>query len=167
MSSLLYIQLSHPYVVTGKTTALTFVREVMTLLFNTLSKFIRAFLQRSRHLLSFMAIVTVPSVLEAKKIKSVVAFSFSLSTYHEVMGLVMILVFGMLNFKLAFSISSFILIKRHFSSSSFSAFRVVLFAYLRLLIFLPAILIPACDAFSLAFHMMYSASKLSHQDENI
>ena len=41
------------------------------------------------------------------------------------------------------------------------------FAYLRLLIFLPAILIPACASSSLAFHMMYSVYKLNKQDENI
>ena len=51
--------------------------------------------------------------------------------------------------------SSFI--KRLFSSSSLSAIRVISSAYLRLLLFLPAILIPACASFSLAFHMMYSA----------
>jgi len=51
----------------------------------------------------------------------------------------MTLVFSMLNFKPAFSLSSFILIKRLFGSSSFSAVRVVSSAYLRLLIFLPAI----------------------------
>ena len=64
----------------------------------------------------------------------------------------------MLSFKPAFSLSSFTLIKRLFSSSSLPAIRVVLSSYLRLLIFLLAILIPACDSSSLAFHMMYSAS---------
>ena len=64
----------------------------------------------------------------------------------------------MLSFKPAFSLSSYTLIKRLFSSSSLSAIRVVLSSYLRLLIFLLAILIPACDSSSLAFHMMYSAS---------
>ena len=48
-------------------------------------------------------------------------------------------------------------IKRFFSSSLLSAIRTVSSAYLRLLIFLPAILIPACASSSLAFHMMYSA----------
>ena len=48
-------------------------------------------------------------------------------------------------------------IKRLFSSSSLSAIRVVSSAYLRLLIFLPAILISVCASSSLAFHMMYSA----------
>ena len=55
----------------------------------------------------------------------------------------MILVFWMLSFKPAFSLSSFAFIKRLFGSSSLSAIRVVSSAYLRLLIFLPAILIPA------------------------
>ena len=57
---------------------------------------------------------------------------------------VIILVFWMLSFKPTFSLSSFTFIKRRFSSSSLSAIRVVSSAYLSLLIFLPAILIPAC-----------------------
>ena len=56
-------------------------------------------------------------------------------------------------------------IKRIFSS--LSAIRVVLSAYLRLLIFLPAILIPACASSSPAFLMMYSAYKLNKQGDNI
>ena len=63
----------------------------------------------------------------------------------------------MLSFKPAFSLSSFTLIKRLFSASLLSAIRVVSSAYLRFLIFLLAILIPACASSSLAFHMMYSA----------
>ena len=55
----------------------------------------------------------------------------------------------MLSFKPTFSLSSFTFIKRLFSSSSLSAIRVVPSAYLRLLIFLPAILIPACASSSL------------------
>ena len=51
--------------------------------------------------------------------------------------------------------------------SSLSAIRVVSSAYLRLLIFLPAILIPACASSSPAFHMMYSAHKLNKQGDNI
>ena len=83
------------------------------------------------------------------------------------MGLdVMILVFGTLNFKPAFSLSSFTLIKRLFSSSSLSAIRVVSSSYLRLLIFLPAILIPAYDSFSRAVCVMYSAQKLNKQGDN-
>ena len=71
------------------------------------------------------------------------------------------------SFTSAFSFSSFTLIKRLFSSSSLSAIRVVSAAYLRLLIFLLLILIPACDSSSPAFHMIYSAYKVSKQDENI
>ena len=62
---------------------------------------------------------------------------------------------------------SFIFIKKFFSSSSLSASRVVSSVYLRFLIFLPAILIPACASSSLAFLMMYSAHKLSKQGDNI
>ena len=63
----------------------------------------------------------------------------------------------MLSFKPAFSLSSFTFTKSLLSSSSLSAIRVVSSAYLRLLIFLLAILIPACALSSLVFHMMYSA----------
>ena len=80
---------------------------------------------------------------------------------------VMILVFWMLSFKPAFPLSSCTLIKRLFSFFSLSAIRVVSPAYLRFLIFLPAILIPACDSSSLAFRMMYSAYKLDKQGDNI
>ena len=66
-----------------------------------------------------------------------------------------------------FSLSSFTFIKRLFSSSSLSAIRVVSSAYLRLLIFLPAILIPACASSSPVFLMMYSAYKLNKQGDNI
>ena len=78
----------------------------------------------------------------------------------------MILVFWRLSFKPTSSLSSFTFIKRLFSSS-LSAIRVVSSAYLRLLIFLPAILIPACASSSPAFLMMYSAYKLNKQDDNI
>ena len=66
-------------------------------------------------------------------------------------------VFCMLSFKTTFSLSSFTFIKRLHNSSSLSAIRVVSSAYLRLLIFLPAILIPVCASSSPAFHIMYSA----------
>ena len=79
----------------------------------------------------------------------------------------MILVFLMLSFKLAFSLFSFTFVKRLFSSSLLSAIKVVSSAYLRLLIFLSAILISACNSSSLVFCMMYSAYKLNKQGENI
>ena len=66
-------------------------------------------------------------------------------------------VFWMLSFKPAFPLSSFTFIKRLFSSPSLSAIRVVSSDYLWLLLFLPAILIPACDSSSSAFHMMHSS----------
>ena len=70
-------------------------------------------------------------------------------------------------FKPTFSLSSFTFIKRLLSSSSLSAIRVVSSAYLRLLIFLPAILIPACASSSPVFLMMYSTYKLNKQGDNI
>ena len=77
----------------------------------------------------------------------------------------MILVFWMLSFKPTFSFSYFTFIKRLFSSSSLFAIRVVSSTYLRLLIFLPAVLMPACA--SSAFLMMYSAYKLNKQGGNM
>ena len=78
----------------------------------------------------------------------------------------MILVFWMLSFKPTFSLSTYTFIKRLFSSS-LSARRVVSSAYLRLLIFLLAILLPACASSSPAFFMMYSAYKLNKQGDNM
>ena len=108
---------------------------------------------------NFMAVVTICSDFGAHpKIKSLIVSIVSPSICHEVVGLdVMILVFLMLSSKLAFSLSSFTFIKRLFSSSLISAIRMVSSACLRLLIFLLAILIPACASSSLTFHMMYSA----------
>ena len=79
---------------------------------------------------------------------------------------VMILVFWILSFKPTYSLSSFTFIKRLFGSSSLSAIRVVSSAYLRLLTFFPAILIPACASSCLRFLVMYSAQKLNKQDDN-
>ena len=79
----------------------------------------------------------------------------------------MIFICSLLSFKPAFSCSSFTLIQRLFSSSSLSAIKVVSSAYLRLLIFLLAILIPACYSSGLVFLMMYSAYKLNKQGDNI
>ena len=140
------VQLSHAYMTTGKNIALTictFVSKVMCLLFNMLSRFFIVFLPRSKLLLVSWPYSPSAVILELKKIKSVTVYTF-------------LLVFGMLSFKPAFSLSSFVSIKRLFSSS-LSAIRVVSPAYLKLLIFLPAILILACDSSSQAFHMMYSA----------
>ena len=82
-----------------------------------------------------------------------------------------IFVFLMLSFKPAFSLSSFTFIKRLFSSSLLSAIRVMSSAYLRLLIYLPTILIPACASSSPAFFMMevqhFSYIELNKQSDNI
>ena len=88
--------------------------------------------------------------------------------FHDVMGPdAMIFVFWMLSLKPAFSLSSFTFTKRLFSSSSLSAIKVVSSAYLRLLISLLAILIPAYASSSPAFPMMYSAYKLNKHGDNL
>ena len=155
------VQFSHPYVTTGKTIALTrwtFVGKVMSLLFNMLSMLVITFLPRSTHLLISWLQSPSAVILKPQKIKSDTVSTVSPSISHEVMGSdAMIFIFWMLSFKPTFSLSSFTFIKRLLSSSSLSAIRVVSSAYLRLLIFLPAILIPACVYSSPAFLTMYSA----------
>ena len=107
-------------------------------------------------------------IWEPKKIESVTVSTFYPSICHEVMGPdAMILVFWMLCFKPGFSLSSFTFIKGLFSVSLLSAIKVVSSAYLTLLIFLLAILIPACESSSPAFHMMQSSYKLNTQGDNI
>ena len=91
------VQLSHLYMTTRKTISLTiwtFVSKGMSLLFNTLSRFVIAFLPRSKYL--FISWLQSPStvILEPKKIKSVTVSIVSPSICHEVMGLdAVILVF--------------------------------------------------------------------------
>ena len=140
------VQLSHPYMTTRNTIALTrrtFVSKVMFLLFNTLSRLVVAFLPRSKHLL--IAWLQSPSavILETRKIKSVTVSIVSPSICREVMGPdAMIWVFWTLNLAQLFhsplSLSSWL-----FSFSSLSAIRMVSSVYLRLLTFLPEILILA------------------------
>ena len=140
----------------------------MSLLFNMLFRLVIAFLPRSKHLLISWLQAPSAVILELKKIKSVTVSIVLTSICPEVMGLdAMIFVFWMLSFKPVFSLSSFIFIKRLFTSSLVSDIRVVSYEYLRLLIFLPAILMPACASCSLAFRMMYSAYKLNKQVDNI
>ena len=165
-STFFVVQLSHPYMTIGKTIALsrwTFVGKVMSLpsrLFNMLSRLVITFLPKSKCL--FISWLQSPSavILEppSKKINSATVSTVSPSICHEIMGPdAMIFVFWMLIFKSTYSLSSFTFIKRLFSSSSFSAIRVVSSAYLRLLIFLLAILIPAMLHPAQCFLMMYSA----------
>ena len=112
---------------TGKTIALTrwtFAGKVMSLLFNMPSRLVITFLPRDKCLLITWLQSPTAVILEPKKIKSVTVSTVSSSVCHEVFGLdAMILVFWMLSFKPTFSLSSFL--KRLFSSSSFSAVRVV------------------------------------------
>ena len=168
----LMVQLSHLFMTNGKTIALTrwiFVSKVMSLLFNMLSKFVIAFLPRSKRLSISWLQPQSAVILEPKKIKSVTVSIVSPSVCHEVMrpvAMILVVCFLFLSFKQTFSLSSFTFIKRLFSSSLLSAIRVVSSVYLRLLIFLPAILISACASSSRAFHMMYSAWKLNKQGDN-
>ena len=163
-SGFLIVHFLHPYMTTGKTIALTrwtFVGKVMPLLFSMLLKMVIALLPKSKHLLISWLQSPSAVILEPKKIKSVTVSIISSSICHEVMG-----PDAMISFKPTFS-SSFFTFKRLFSCSSLSAIRVVPSAYLRLLIFLPAILIPACASSSPVFHMMYTAYKLNKQGDNI
>ena len=96
-SSVFMVQLSHPYMTTGKTIALTrctFVGKVMSLLFNMLSRLVITLLPRSKHLLISWLQSPSAVILEPKKIKSVIVSLVSPSICHEVMGPdAMILVF--------------------------------------------------------------------------
>ena len=161
-SAFFIVQISHPYMTIGKTIALTrwtFVRKVMSLLFDMLSRLVIAFLPRSKRLLISWLQSPSAVVLEPPKIKNKVCHWFYCCPIYlprsDRTGC-HILVFWMLSFKSIFSLSSFTFIKR-LLSSSLSAIKVVSFAYLRLLTFLPAILILACVSSSPAFLMMYSA----------
>ena len=126
--SLLYGPTHTSYMTIGKTIALTvwtFVGKVMSLLFNTLSRFVIAFLPKSKHPFNSWPQSLSTVILEPKKINSVTASTFSPSICHEVMGPdAMILIFWTLSFKQAFSRSSFTLNKRLLSSSSLFATRV-------------------------------------------
>ena len=84
------VQLSHLYVTSGKTIALsrcTFVSKVMSLLFNMLSTVVKAFLPRSKHHLISWLQSPSAVILEPKKRKSVTVSIVSPSIYHEVMRL--------------------------------------------------------------------------------
>ena len=136
----------------------------MSLLFNMLSRLVITFLPRNKHLLISWLQSPSAVILETKKIKFATVSTVSPSICHELMGIdAMILVFWMLSFKPTFhsphSLSS--------TGSLLSAIREVSSGYVRLLIFLPAILIPACASSTPAFCVMYSAYKLNNQGENI
>ena len=128
---------SQSYITNRKTIALArqnFVSKVMTLLFNMVSRFIITFLPRSKHLsISWMQSPSAV-ILEPKKIKFLTVSIVSPFICHEVMGTnAIIFIFWMLSFKPTFSLSSFTLIKKLFSSFSFSAIKVVSSSYMSLL----------------------------------
>ena len=125
-SAFFIVQLSHPYMTTGKSIALTrwtFFGKVMSLRFNMLSSLDTAFLPRSKYLLISWLQSPSEVILEAPRVNSIC---------HEVMGPdAIILVFCMLSFKPNFSLSYFTFTKRIFSYSSLSSIRVVSSTYLR------------------------------------
>ena len=89
-SAFFMVQLSHPYMTTGKTKALTrwtFVGKVMSLLFNMLSRLVIIFLPRSKHLLISWLQSPSAVILGPQKIKSATLTTVSPSICHEVMGL--------------------------------------------------------------------------------
>ena len=104
--SFFIVQISHPYMTTGKAIALTrwtFISKVISLLLNMLSRLVIAFLPRRKHLLIFRLQSPSAVILEPKKIKCVTVSTVSPSIRHEVLGLnAMVLVFWMLSFKPAF-----------------------------------------------------------------
>ena len=110
-SAFFIVQLSHLYMTTGKTIALTkwtFVDKVISLLLNMLSRLVVTFLPRNKRL--FISWLQSPSavILEPPKIKSDTVSTVSPSISHEVMGLdVMIFVFWMLRFKPTLSLLLF------------------------------------------------------------
>ena len=99
--SALWCPLATPTVLLVALTAQTFGGKMMCLLFNILSRFVIAFLSRSKHLLISWLQLLSAVILEPKKIKSVTVSTFPPSSCHEVMD-AMVLVFWMLSFKLAF-----------------------------------------------------------------
>ena len=106
-SAFFTVQLSHPYMTTGKTIALTrqtFVGKVMSLLLNMLPRLVIAFPPRIKHLLISWLQSPSAVILEPKEIKSLAVSIVSPSICHEVMGPdAMISVFWLLSFKPTFS----------------------------------------------------------------
>ena len=122
-SAFFMVQLSHPYMTTGKTIALTrqtFVGKVVSLFL--ICCLGHSFSSKEQASFNFMAAVTILSDFGAQENKVSHLFIVSHSICHEVMAPdAMIIVFLMLSFKPDFSLCSFTLIKRLFSSSSLSA----------------------------------------------
>ena len=120
-----------------------------------------AFLPRSKHLLISRLQSPSAVILEPKKISLSL---FPLFPYLPWSDGTECHYLSFLNVEFQ---SSFFILLLYFHQEALSAIRVMSPAYLRLLIFLPPILIPACASSSSAFCMMYSAYKLNKQDDNI
>ena len=156
------LKFSHLYTTTGKYIALTiwtFVSKVLSLLFNTLSRFVIVFLPRSKRLLISWLQLLSAGAQENKICHCFQFFHFYLLWSDGTRGHDFSF-FGCWVWSQLFSLSSITLIKRLFTSS-LSAIRVVSSAYLKLLIFFLAVLIPVCDLSSLAFSMMFSSVQFS------
>ena len=155
---------------TGKIIALTIwtlVGKVMFLLFNILSRFVIAFLPRSKRLL-ILWLQSVCSDFGAQENKVCHCFHCFPIYLPWSNGLdPMNSFFWMLGFKLPFSLSSFTVIKRLFSFSSLSAIKGGVICISEVIDIFLAVLIPACALSSLVFHMMYSTYKLNKQGDHI
>ena len=146
----------------------TFVSKAMSLLFNMLSRLVITFLQRSKHLL-LMAAVTICSGFGDQENKVSHCFHCVLiylpwSNGTRCHDLCFLTVEFYANF---FTLLFHFYQVKKVSSSSLSSLRVLSSAYLRLLIFLLAILIQAWAPSSLVFHMIYSAYKLNKEGDNM
>ena len=159
-SAFFMVQLSHPYMTTGKTMAFTrwnFVGKVMSLLFNIQSQLVIAFLPRRKCLLISWLQSPPAVILEPKEINYFTVSIASPSICH--------VKWDWMPWSLSFECwvlsqlfhSSLSLSSRGSLSSLLSAIRVVSSAYLRLLTFLPTVLIPACVSSNPPFCLMSSA----------
>ena len=162
----------HDYWKNHSLTRWTFVGKVMSLLFNMLSSLVIAFPPRSKHLLISWLQSPSAVILKPKKIKSVTVSIVSPSICHEMMGSSFAMKWWdqmpWSSFFECWALSQISLSPLSFSSRDFLVslcfcHKGGVICILRLLIFLPAILIPACAS----FRMMYSAYKLNKQGDNI
>ena len=163
-SAFFMVQLSHPYMTIHSFDCMDLCK-VISLLFNTQSTFVVAFLPKSKCILisGLLSLSTV--ILDPKKIVCHHFHCFptylpwSDGTWCHVP-----LVFWVLSFKPAYSLTSFTLIKKFFSFSSLKMFfsSICVSEVVNV-----SLLIPACDSLRLAFQMIYSAYKLNKQGDNI
>ena len=161
------VQLSQPFMATGKTIALTrwtFVGRIMAPAFQH-SVWVCHSFPAKKQTSDFMAAVTIHSGFRAQEEEICHYFHIfpSYLPWSNGAGCHDLSFFLIFSFKLALSLSSFTLIKRLFSSSSLSTIREVSSTYLRLLMFLLPILTLACNSSSPAFLMVWSEYSLNKQ----